>query len=210
MTAPPTTSPFIHGDNSVTRVMRQVIYALIPGIICATWFFGWGVLINIVVASITALVTEFVMLKLRDRPAKPFLSDLSALVTAFLLAICLPSFLPWWMVVVGTTFAIVIAKHLYGGLGNNPFNPAMIGYVVLLISFPQQMTQWVDAKTIGSQSISLQRSLAISFEGARTLDGISGATKLDHVKTEIKRGAALPDVAANLPEVKVADRKSVV
>jgi len=211
MKSTPSTSPHIHSDKSVGRVMRQVLYALIPGIFCATWFFGWGIIINIAVASVTALIAEVALLRMRNRPIQPFLSDYSALVTAFLLAICLPSLAPWWMVMIGTAFAIVIAKHLYGGLGNNPFNPAMIGYVVLLISFPQPMTQWINPVLMESQPLTLQQSLAISFgtdlatTGLETsVDAISSATLLDHVKTEIKKGTTLNDALKQTKDVEIA------
>ncbi|MFP3409479.1 RnfABCDGE type electron transport complex subunit D, partial [Pseudomonas sp. SIMBA_065] len=80
--------------------------------------------------------------RLRKAPVASTLADNSALLTAVLIGISLPPLAPWWLVVIGTLFAVVIAKQLYGGLGQNPFNPAMVGYVVLLISFPVQMTSW--------------------------------------------------------------------
>src|SRR5512147_1679340 len=125
-------SPFITTPSSVSQIMLRVLIALIPGIALYVWYFGPAILVSITLASVTALATEALMLKLRDRPLKPFLSDNSALITAWPLA-------PWWLVVVGTAFGIAVAKHLYGGLGNNIFNPAMVGYAVLIISFPGHM-----------------------------------------------------------------------
>lgn len=146
-------SPYVHTAGSVTTVMLRVIYALLPGIAAYVWFFGWGVAVNIVFAVVVALVCEAGMLALRGRPLKPFLLDGSAAVTAVLLALALPSLAPWWMTLIGTAFAIIIAKQLYGGLGFNPFNPAMIGYVVLLISFPREMTLWLAPEMVSGHSM---------------------------------------------------------
>ena len=133
-------SPFIFANNTITRIMLWVVIALVPGIIAQVTFFGWGVLINASIAIATALLCEAFILYLRKRPVTPSLLDGSALVTALLLAISLPPLTPWWIPFVGTAFAIIIAKHLYGGLGYNPFNPAMVGYAMLLIAFPKEMT----------------------------------------------------------------------
>ncbi|MCF8186301.1 MAG: RnfABCDGE type electron transport complex subunit D, partial [Sulfuritalea sp.] len=135
-------SPYITDAPTVTSIMLKVLLALVPGIIAYTWIYGGGILVSITVATITALACEAALLKIRQRPIKPYLIDMSAVVTAWLLALALPPLAPWWLVVVGTFFAIVIAKQLYGGLGYNPFNPAMVGYAVLLISFPLIMTKW--------------------------------------------------------------------
>ncbi|MDH3934821.1 MAG: RnfABCDGE type electron transport complex subunit D, partial [Gammaproteobacteria bacterium] len=123
-------SPHLPVSGSVSVMMFRVLLALIPGTTCAFWIFGWGVLFNILIAAITALLAEAVVLKLRGRAALAGLLDGSALVTAVLLALALPPLTPWWIPVIGSLFAIVIAKQLYGGLGYNPFNPAMAGYVV--------------------------------------------------------------------------------
>ena len=178
-------SPHAHTGRSTARVMQLVLLATLPGIVALIVHFGWGVLINLLLASVTALASEAAMLKLRHKPIGFYLNDYSALVTAVLLAVALPPLAPWWLVVVGTLFAIVIAKHLYGGLGYNPFNPAMVGYVVLLISFPVEMTRWLTPASIleaGVELPGLGQSLAIVFTGAPMLDGISGATPLDLFK----------------------------
>ncbi|HEY8084132.1 MAG TPA: RnfABCDGE type electron transport complex subunit D, partial [Methylophilaceae bacterium] len=132
-------SPFFTSNSSVSIVMLKVLLALVPGIIAYVWAFGSGILVNLIIGSVVALLAEASVLQIRKRPVMPFLLDGSALVTAWLLALALPPLAPWWLIVVGMIFAIVIAKHLYGGLGQNPFNPAMIGYAVLLISFPAVM-----------------------------------------------------------------------
>ena len=130
-TTPLISSPFVAASLSVAQVMRTVIYALVPGILIYIGLFGWGVLINIVLASISAIIFEWLMLLLRNRPVKVFLFDGSAILTAILLALAIPPSVPWWVPVIGCFFAIVVAKHLYGGLGYNTFNPAMAAYAIL-------------------------------------------------------------------------------
>src|SRR5512135_3942105 len=153
-------SPFLTLPTTVSQIMLRVLLALIPGIAAYVWFFGPAILVSITLASITALATEAAMLKLRNRPLGPFLSDNSALLTAWLLALSIPPLAPWWLIVVGTAIAIAIAKQLYGGLGNNPFNPAMIGYAVLIISFPVHMTHWLTPHTLSTDGLSFANQLA--------------------------------------------------
>jgi len=182
------TPPYLSGTNRVTDHMVQLLLALLPAIIALTIFFGPGVLINIVLAVVLALVTEAVMLKCRHRPLKPFLTDGSAIVTAVLLAIALPPLSPWWLTAVGIIFAIVFAKHLYGGLGYNPFNPAMVAYVLLLISFPVEMTRWLPFAELNNIDITFTTAVQIIFTEQSpyqlAVDAISGATPLDVMKTQ--------------------------
>lgn len=191
-------SPFIAQPSSVSQIMLRVLLALIPGIALYVWYFGPAILVSITLASITALVTEAAMLKLRDRPIKPFLSDNTALLTAWLLALSIPPLAPWWMVVVGTAFAIAISKHLYGGLGSNPFNPAMIGYAVLIISFPVHMTHWLTPHALGGVELSFAEQLNYIFNGVLpnnlTLDAITMATALDTMKTQLHLGVSISDI----------------
>src|SRR5512147_684566 len=179
-------SPFITQATSVSAIMLRVLLALIPAIAVYVWYFGPAILVSLTLASITALGTEAVMLKLRKRPLAPFLSDNSALLTAWLLALSIPPLAPWWLVVVGTAFAISVAKHLYGGLGSNPFNPAMIGYAILIISFPVQMTHWVAPHGLGQLELTLAQQLQYIFggqlPGGATLDAVTMATPLDTLK----------------------------
>ncbi len=183
-------SPYIANAPSVSNIMLKVLIALVPGIIVYAWQFGGGVIITITLATITALVTEALMLKLRHRPVKPFLTDYSAIITAWLLALAIPPLAPWWLIVVGTAFAIIIAKQLYGGLGYNPFNPAMIGYAVLLISFPALMTKWPAALSLAEAKLSFLAQLDYIFNqtlpASITLDAITSATPLDYLKTQLK------------------------
>jgi electron transport complex protein RnfD len=167
------------------QIMLLVLLAALPGITVMTLHFGPGVLINIVWVGLCALLLEALMLKLRQRPIKAGLSDNSALVTALLLALSLPPATPWWAGLIGAIFAIVVAKHLYGGLGYNPFNPAMVGYAVLLIAFPVTMTQWLLPASAAGGTPTLAASLA-AFAGmpAPALDAFVGATALDQFKLE--------------------------
>jgi electron transport complex protein RnfD len=183
------TSPHIHADITIGKMMTRVLTALIPGVIAYVWFFGWGLVINIMIGVTTALACELIMLKLRKRDIASFLFDGSAIVTAVLLAFCIPTLAPWWLMVIGTMFAIIIAKHLYGGLGYNPFNPAMIGYVVLLISFPKEMTAWVTPLVTSDLNLGFIASLNVVFfnvfPAGFSLDAITTATPLDLVKTQL-------------------------
>jgi electron transport complex protein RnfD len=185
-------SPFISKPDSVARIMLRVLLALVPGIALYVWYFGPAILVSITLASLTALGTEALMLRLRDRPVAPFLKDNSALLTAWLLALSIPPLAPWWLVVVGTAFAIAIAKHLYGGLGNNLFNPAMVGYAVLIISFPAQMTHWVAPHGLGQIDLGFFEQLEYIFLGVlphqAALDAVTMATPLDTLKTHLHLG----------------------
>ncbi len=182
-------SPYISDAPSVGVIMLKVLLALIPGIIAYLYVYGGGILVTLTLATLSALITEAFMLKLRKRAIRPFLLDGSAVLTAWLLALALPPLAPWWLVVVGTLFAIAIAKHLYGGLGYNPFNPAMIGYAVLLISFPILMTKWPVPLTLAQSPLSFADQLHFIFgnvlpSGVK-IDAITSATPLDYLKTQL-------------------------
>ncbi len=180
-------SPHLHGPAALNKVMLQVCLALVPALAAHALLFGWGIIFNVVIATTTALASEALVLRLRERPIGPTLLDGSAVVTALLLAIALPPLAPWWLVVVGTAFAIVFAKQLYGGLGFNPFNPAMVGYVVLLISFPREMTAWLSPAELRETGLTFAMSASAVFGGSG-LDGLSGATPLDSLKTQLSMG----------------------
>ncbi|WP_293385566.1 electron transport complex subunit RsxD [Natronospirillum sp.] len=182
-------SPHTIGPVSVQQVMFRVWLATLPGFAALIWFFGWGYLINALLAVSTALVAEAIILRLRRRPILFFLTDGSAVLTAWLLALALPPLAPWWIPVIGALAAIVFAKHLYGGLGNNPFNPAMVGYAVLLVSFPVEMTtRWGMPAALASEAHSLAEAAQVIFAGLRVeqtlVDGMTMATPLDVYKTE--------------------------
>ena len=193
-----TSSPHLSGPQSVTRVMGMVLLALLPGTLAMFWYFGWGVLINIAIAVATAVAAEAAVLRLRGRAVGPVLIDLSAVVTAWLMAIALPPLLPWWQTVLGTAFSIVIAKQLFGGIGFNPFNPAMAGYVLLLVSFPVTMTRWLPPDVLSSGSLSLIDSLRIAFSGTpplgQTWDAITSATPLDEMRTRLSQNLMISEI----------------
>jgi len=182
-------SPHIHSGLRISGMMLRVIAALIPAIICYTWFFGWGLIINSIIAALTAVTSEALMLRLRKRPLKPFLSDGSAVLTGMLLAFCIPPLAPWWITVLGVAFALIIGKHLYGGLGYNPFNPAMVGYVMLLISFPLEMTSWMPPFILEQLEIGFIDTLGMIFLNhfpyGLSIDALSSATPLDAMKTDL-------------------------
>ncbi|EBQ4204130.1 electron transport complex subunit RsxD [Salmonella enterica] len=198
-------SPYTHNQRQTSRIMLLVVIAALPGIAAQTWFLGWGTLFQIVLATITALVAEAIVLRLRKQSVASHLKDYSALLTGLLLAVSIPPLAPWWMVVLGTGFAIIIAKQLYGGLGQNPFNPAMIGYVVLLISFPVQMTSWLPPYEIAATTPDMLDTLRMIFTGHTAsggdmtllrigIDGISQATPLDTFKTSLRAGHSVEQI----------------
>ena len=198
-------SPYTHNQRQTSRIMLLVVLATLPGIAAQLWFFGWGTLLQIILACVSALAAEALVLRLRKQQIGAILGDNSALLTGLLLAVSVPPFTPWWMVVLGTVFAVSIAKQLYGGLGHNPFNPAMIGYVVLLISFPVQMTSWLPPFEIAKTVPGLMDAVQIIFTGhAATghtmdslrmgIDGISQATPLDTFKTSLHAGHPVDEI----------------
>jgi electron transport complex protein RnfD len=178
--------------------MLQVILALVPGIIATTWYFGWGVLINICIASISAIGFEALVIRLRGRPVKPTLMDLSALVTALLFAIVIPPTLPWWLGVLGMAFAIIMVKQLYGGLGYNPFNPAMAAYVFLLVSYPVDMTSWLPPRELNPHPLSFLETLTFKFTGilpaGLSIDAITMATPMDVMRAKLDQNQMISEI----------------
>ncbi len=197
-------SPHNHIQGTTSALMRLVIYATIPGILTQWYFFGWGNLIHICLAVSTALLAEFTVLSLREKEVSEQLFDGSAILTAVLLGISLPALAPWWISVLGAVFAIVIVKQLYGGIGHNPFNPAMAAYVMLLISFPVQMTSWQPPLALMSLPLDFSNTLSVIFtnftfdgysvEQLKThVDGFTMATPLDTVKTNLTLGMTIQE-----------------
>ncbi|HEY5775314.1 MAG TPA: electron transport complex subunit RsxD [Xanthomonadales bacterium] len=191
-------APHVPPQTTVAKVMLQVLLALVPGVLAYTWFFGPGILVQIGLASVFALAFEYLMLRLRGRPLKPFINDYSAVVTAVLFALCIPPLAPWWVSCIAMLFGIGFAKHLYGGLGQNVFNPAMVAYVVVLISFPQAMTSWLPPTALAEHSLGLADTLATIFTGRVPLEGgwdaITQATPLDLLKTGVETGRMVPEI----------------
>ena len=176
-------SPHTHKAGKAGHVMRHVILAALPGLAALCYYFGWGSLIQLLIAVPLALLFEALVIKLRKRPVGFYLGDLSAVLTALLLVLALPPYVPWWITAIGIFVAIVIAKHLYGGLGQNPFNPAMIAYALLLISFPVEMTRWSLPFTLGADAVpNFNEALGLIFGGVQLPDALTGATPLDTFK----------------------------
>lgn len=167
-------------DERLQQAMKLVLLATLPGIFVLLWLYGWGVLINLLLAGSTALAVEAAVLSLRKRPLQPSLSDCSALVSATLLALALPPYCPWWLSLSAATFALFFGKHLYGGVGKNPFNPAMLGYAMVLVSFPQQMTHWPASHGMDLLG-GLQQVFGFNFSGSAP-DAWVQATALDSVR----------------------------
>jgi Na+-translocating ferredoxin:NAD+ oxidoreductase subunit D len=197
-------SPHQHNQRSTSQIMRMVALACLPGIVLQAVFFGYGVLVQLVLAIITAWASEALVLKLRGKSVLPRLKDHSALLTAVLLAVSIPPYAPWWLIIIGTAFAIIMVKQLYGGLGNNLFNPAMAAYVLLLVSFPLQMTQWLPPLSL--QNVELTPFDAVcavvkqySCSGfslpqlQTSIDGVTMATPLDTLRTDLSRGLTLSE-----------------
>lgn len=191
-------APHFPPHATVGGVMRQVLYALAPGIAAHVWFFGTGVLFQILLATLFALGFEALALKARGRPVGVFLRDYSAVVTAVLFALCVPPLAPWWIAFTGMLFAIVFAKHLYGGLGGNLFNPAMVAYVVALVSFPQAMTAWIPTTDVAVHGLGPLDTL-LTILGGRPVndlgwDAVTGATALDAIRTAAASGQPIDAV----------------
>ncbi|MBT7953517.1 MAG: RnfABCDGE type electron transport complex subunit D [Gammaproteobacteria bacterium] len=179
-------SPHKHDGSSVSVMMFRVCLALLPGLLAYVWFFGAGILIQCMLAVGFAIAIEYLMLKMRKRPVELFLKDGSAIVTGLLFALCLSPFTNWWITLSGIAFAIIIAKHLYGGLGYNPFNPAMAGYVFVLLCFPAQMNSWPASPEVANTSPALSDYISIIFSnGDSSLDALSGATALSQMKSQL-------------------------
>ncbi|MDT8387976.1 MAG: electron transport complex subunit RsxD [Thiogranum sp.] len=201
MEFPTQSSPYLPPRNDVGRLMLTVILALIPGALCLMWFFGWGILFNLVIATATAVAGEALVLRLRHRPVRRTLMDGSAVLTGLLLGLALPPLAPWWIPVVGALFAIVVAKHLYGGLGYNPFNPAMVGFVVLIVSFPLQMTQWSAPAGMGQESLSFTETFRMTMletlPADTPVDTVTMATPLDRAKSDLSQDLTWTEIQSN-------------
>lgn len=185
---PVTPAPHMRPTTTVPAVMRTVLYAMAPGLLLYAWFFGWGVLINLCIAVVAAAATEALLLSLRRRSWIAALADFSAVVTAALLAFALPPLLPWWLPALAAVTAIVLGKQIYGGLGANLFNPAMVGYVVVLLSFPAEMIRWPAPRGTDSSAVALDLPAYLSYSFAGRLpddvpiDAVTQATPLDVVR----------------------------
>lgn len=197
-------SPHQHNQKTTRQLMLWVVVAAVPAIAVQSYLFGYGVLVQLVLAISTAWASEALVLMLRDKTILPRLKDHSALVTAVLLAVSIPAYAPWWLVVLGTAFAIIMVKQLYGGLGFNLFNPAMAAYVLLLIAFPVQMTQWLPPASLQQHALGPMDAVCTVFNQASCqgvpleqlrldADGMTMATPLDTARTDLTMGLTLPE-----------------
>lgn len=191
------TSPFVAQPMPLQTMMFRVLVALVPGMAVATWAFGIGVLVQLVLAVAVALLTEALCLNLRRYPVRPYLFDGSAILTACLLALSIPPLAPWWLVVLGTVIAIGFVKHLFGGLGQNPFNPAMVAFAALIVSFPAQMSRWAAPQA----DLNVLAQLSLIFAGhlpqGLGFDAVASATPLDSLRTSLLQHIPLDTILAS-------------
>jgi Na+-translocating ferredoxin:NAD+ oxidoreductase subunit D len=173
-----TPSPHIHQGDSVNKIMRRVIFALIPALVWSFVVFGMASIVVTLTAVVACMGFEYAIQKWLLKK-EPTLNDGSAILTGILLAMNVPSTLPWWIVVIGALVAIGVGKMSFGGLGQNPFNPALVGRVFLLIAYPVQMTNWPT--------------------NLRAVDATSGATPLAFIKESVKSGKSIADIADQIP-----------
>lgn len=195
-------SPYLRQASSVQSIMLRVLLALLPGIAAYVWFFGAAIVVQIVLASITALAAEALVLYLRGKPLALFLTDGSALVTAWLIALSFPPLGPWWLVVLATLIAIMVAKHLYGGLGQNPFNPAMVAFALMIVAYPQFMSRWPGVAAI---DFATQWNIIFGLQANQVLDALTMATPLDALRTTLHSTnttiATVPSALAHNPAI---------
>ncbi len=189
-------------NNSVRQIMEKVMLAILPATLFGLWLFGWPAINLFVITVGSAVLFEALCLRAKACAIKPVLRDGSAVLTGWLLALTLPPWAPWWIGVVGSGLAIVLGKHVYGGLGQNLFNPAMLARVALLISFPIEMTTWANVSPLWfSYSPSFSEGWDITFSGMQNLDAYTGATTLGAIKTEFSQQRVLPDILKDYSSV---------
>ncbi|MDK2776181.1 MAG: RnfABCDGE type electron transport complex subunit D [Pseudomonadota bacterium] len=190
----PSASPHAHDRSSIDRLMLRVCLALTPVTLWGFYCFGWPAIILFAVTTLAAIVTEMGCLYLMGQPISR-VKDNSAMLTGWMLALTLPPWAPWWIGVGGAFFAIAIGKQIYGGIGQNLFNPALLARIALLISFPVQLTTWVNVTPLNSPAApDFITSVGIIFAGAPLADGMTGATWLGAGKAAAAGGAHLGEM----------------
>jgi electron transport complex protein RnfD len=175
-------SPHVHSGESTSRLMFNVVLALMPALAVSLYYFGVGALIVTLLAVGSCVIFEYLIQKFLMK-GNPTITDGSAIVTGLLLAFNVPSNLPWYIVVIGSLVAIGVAKMSFGGLGSNPFNPALVGRVFMLISFPVQMTSW---------------PLPVASR-LQYLDAVTGPTPLAILKEGLKNGETISQMGDKIP-----------
>lgn len=184
--------PHLHSMFTIPRVMVAVALCLSPATAFGLYQFGWPAVFLFAITVGSALVFEALCLLAARRPVGRFLSDGSALLSGWLVAMTLPPWAPWWVGVTGAGIAIVLAKHAFGGLGQNLFNPAMVARAMLLVALPVQMTTWV--VPTGGHGIPFDEALSVTFGGRIPFDAISSASTLGHMQSALDAGALMPDI----------------
>ena len=192
-------SPFDRQRRTTRQVMAWVIACCGFGLIAQWYYFGYGVFVQLFLSCTTAIITESIFIACRKRPILPTLKDNTALLTGVLIGLSIPPLAPWWLAVIGTLFAIVIAKQMYGGVGQNLFNPAMTAYVAMIVAFPKPMTTWLVPEPLRQHVLTWHDTLSAigtghTLEGFSLhqlnlgIDGITLATPLDSIKTALTTG----------------------
>ncbi len=193
--------PFAHGFTSVQKTMFLVLLALTPATVFNLYLFGWPAILLFIVTVGACVAVEAACLSVAGKPVMATLADCSAILTGWLLAMSLPPWAPWWIGVLAAIFAIALTKHAFGGLGQNLFNPAMVGRTVMLISFPVAMTVWVAPHPLFSAGApGLVEAFAITFGGSIP-DTMSAASALGHIKTELSRGIPVTQSIGQMPDL---------
>ena len=171
-------SPHIHAKDSTKSLMRDVVIALLPAVLVSVVFYGWKELLVLAVSVLSCLVLEYVITRYMMKKEST-IGDFSAAVTGLLLALNLPYTTPWWVVFIGAAVAIGVGKLTFGGLGQNVFNPALVGRVFLLVSYPTYMTHWE------------------APQGLFGVDAVSGPTPLGIIKEGLLQGSTVPQLMAD-------------
>lgn len=201
-------SPFDHQRRTTRQIMAWVMACCGLGLIAQWYYFGFGVFVQLFLSCTTAVIIEAICLQFRRRPILPTLRDNTALLTGVLIGLSLPPLAPWWLPVIGTVFAIVIAKHLYGGVGQNLFNPAMTAYVALIVAFPKPMSTWLVPEPLQMHTLTLWDTLHAIFTGNTLegfsahqlnlgIDGLTLATPLDTLRTALTTGITTHEALAS-------------
>lgn len=195
-------APYAHAKASVSRTMLLVILALLPATLFGLYQFGWPAIFLFLITLAASVISEAISLRIAGKPVRPFLLDGSALLTGWLLVMTLPPWAPWWIGVVGAFFAIIVGKQVFGGIGQNLFNPAMVARVALLISFPLQMTQFhTPAPLFSAQSPGLMEGIAITFGHEFEVDAFTSPTTLGHFKTELSQGIGIEQASTGTDSI---------
>lgn len=185
------TTSLSHQRTSVRGIMFKVVLALLPGTVAYACFIHTQILINVLIACSSALIIESLILRLRQRAILTTINDGSIVVAAWLLTLCLPPTLPHWQLVTGVFVMCTLGKHVFGGLGHNPFNPAMVAYTILIISFPVDMTHWqTDQGIFDKLNATQSDNQSGSTEQETQWDGLTQATPLDRLRQTRRENAA--------------------